>query len=76
VDGVLSAVLAVLDGEVAVDHVEQFVGVLVGVPDELAVEARDLHVLAVQFREQAWLPRLLDGVEGIRQRACVHAGDW
>ena len=53
----VDALLPKLDREVAVEHEEQLVGLVVVVPDELAVEFGEFDRLAVEFADE--LRRLL-----------------
>lgn len=43
-----------LDRQLAVNNEEQLVGVLEGVPDELALELHDFDVVVVQARHHLW----------------------
>jgi hypothetical protein len=52
-----------LDGQVAIDHEEQFVGVLVRVPNELALDLDQLDLVIVQAGYQFWRPVLGEQVE-------------
>ena len=71
--------VAQVDRETAGEHQEELVLVAVVVPDELALESRELHVLAVQLRDDARAPALGNALEllrevDLRRRLAARAG--
>ncbi len=67
--------LSKLDTESARLDQEQFVGVLVVVPDEVALGLRQFDRLSVEFPGESRRPRLLEGVERIRECDFLHNCD-
>jgi hypothetical protein len=48
--------IAKLDSQITVEYEEELVGVIVAVPDELALQFDDLDLVVVQPRDDLWRP--------------------
>lgn|SRR5437868_1709121 len=64
--------VAKLHAEASFDYQEEFVFVLVVVPDELALQLVELNVLAIEFSGDAGLPEFVDFVELLGEVNFVH----
>src|SRR5262245_3789913 len=63
-----------LHAEAALDHEEEFVLVVVVVPDERPLELHQLHLLAVQFTHDLRLPLLAEQRQLLGQVDFLHDG--
>src|SRR5699024_9335056 len=64
-DRVFDTTLTQPDHEVAGHHEEQFVRVLVGVPNILTMELRHSYIVIIELRDNVRTPPLLKGSQGL-----------
>lgn len=69
---VLGTVFAVLHAERSADDEEEFVFVVVVMPDEFALEFRELDVGIVEFADDLGTPRIREGCEFLGERDLLH----